>query len=298
MELTAAYASIANHGTYIEPIFYTKILDNNGKVLLSNEPETKQVLKEETAWLLTEAMRDETYIHTQYYRNENGEKAVSSSGLDMNFDGMYVAGKSGTTTDTRDIWFTGFTPYYTTTIWCGYDDNTSMKNMSTGSFHRNIWREVMRQINEGKTNIGFPMPNSIESVEICSVSGLLAVEGLCDLDPEGSTVREEYFSRETVPTEYCNHHINLTVCNESGQLAGTMCPLEQQAERVFRILPTDATGVTADTPYAIPKDYLNGNVCHIHSGGYYPEGEDLWWAGTLIMPETPADQIAPMAETE
>ena len=298
LELTAAYATIANHGTYIKPIFYTKILDNNGKVLLSNEPEKKQVLKEETAWLLTEAMRDETYIHTQYYRGENGEKTVNSSGLDMNFDGMYVAGKSGTTTKTRDVWFTGFTPYYTTTIWCGYDDGTFMEDLQTGSFHRKIWRNVMQQINAGKPNPGFPMPDTIQKLEICNISGMLAVEGLCDLDPEGTTVREEYFSIDTVPTEYCTHHINLTVCNESGQLAGLDCPIEEQVDRVFRIVPTGSECITADTPYALPRDFMNGNVCHIHSNGTYPEGEDLWWAGTLIIPEEPADEMAPHAENE
>lgn len=298
LELTAAYAAIANHGTYIEPIFYTKILDNNGKVLLSNEPVTKQVLREETAWLLTEAMRDETYIHTQYYRNADGEKPVNSSGLDMNFDGMYVAGKSGTTTKTRDIWFTGFTPYYTTTIWCGYDDSTSMEDLNTGSFHRKIWRNVMQQINAGKVNLGFPMPGSIKKVSICNLSGLLAVEGVCDLDPEGTTVREEYFSYDTAPTEYCSHHITLTVCNESGQLAGADCPLEQQAERVFRILPSGSECVTADTPYALPRDFMDGNVCHIHSGGTVPEGEDLWWAGTLIVPEETIDPTGSSELTE
>ena len=52
LELTAAYASIANGGVYTEPIFYTRILDNNGRVLLENTPETHRVVKETTAWLL------------------------------------------------------------------------------------------------------------------------------------------------------------------------------------------------------------------------------------------------------
>ncbi len=283
LELTAAYASIANGGVYTEPIFYTRILDNNGRVLLENTPETHRVVKETTAWLLADAMRDETYIHRQYYRGENGEKNVSSSGLDMNFDDMYVAGKSGTTTATKDVWFTGFTPYYTATIWCGYDNNISMGDLSTGSFHRRMWREVMQRINEGKENIGNPMPNSIVEARICSLSGRLAIDGVCDRDPEGSQVTTEYFAPCTVPTESCNCHVVVTICNESGQLAGEDCPMEQRFDRIFRILPT--MQVTADSPFGLPQDFLENNVCYIHSGGYYPEGSDLWWANSYYVPE-------------
>lgn len=282
LELTAAYAAIANGGIYTEPVFYTKILDNNGKILLTNEPTTRRVLKENTAWLLSDAMRDETYIHRQTYIGESGEIMVSSSGMDMNFGNMYVAGKSGTTTSTKDVWFTGFTPYYTATIWCGYDDASPMSNMNTGSFHRGIWRSVMEQIHEGKENIGHPKPEAIETVNICSLSGLLAVEGVCDQDPEGSTVRSEYFAPGSVPTEYCTCHTKVTICNESGQIAGPNCPADRQTERVFRILPEGSTGITADTPYALPQDFLEGNVCYLHSGGYYPEGSDFWWADTMI----------------
>lgn len=281
LELTAAYAAIANNGVYTEPVFYTRILDNNGKVLLDNQPETHRVVSENTAWLLSDAMRDETYVHGQYYRGESGEKYQVSSGLDMNFDGMYVAGKSGTTTGTKDIWFTGFTPYYTASIWCGYDDSSSMGSLGTGSFHRQIWKNVMQRINAGKENIGYPMPDSIVTADICSLSGLLAVEGVCDQDPEGSTVHSEYFTPTTVPTEYCTHHVKVTICDDSGQLAGYSCPSEKQVERVFRLLPEGSTGITADTPYALPQDFLEGNVCYIHSGGYYPEGADLWWAHSI-----------------
>lgn len=281
LELTAAYAAVANGGVYTEPIFYTKILDSNGKILLTNEPSTHRVIKESTAWLLTDAMREETYIHTQYYQ----DKLVASSGLDMNFPGMTVAGKSGTTTGTKDIWFVGYSPYYTTGIWAGYDENLEMKN--TGSFHRQIWRNVMERIHEGKSDPGFPMPDSIETAEICKLSGKLAVEGVCDHDPEGSMVYTEYFAPGTVPTEYCSHHTTVTICAESGQVAGSGCPEEKRVERVFRIVPDDTTGETSDTRYALPQDFLEGNICYLHSGGYYPEGSDLWWSGTYDL--TPVD---------
>jgi penicillin-binding protein 1A len=286
LELTAAYAAIANGGVYTEPIFYTKILDNNGKVLINNEPETHRVIRETTAWLLADAMREETAVWMQNYTGESGEKTVASSGLDMNFGDMYVAGKSGTTTSTKDIWFTGFTPYYTATIWCGYDDSSSMESLSTGSFHRKIWKEVMEQINAGKENIGYPMPSGIVEAEVCSISGKLAVEGVCENDPEGTAIVTEYFTTGTVPTEYCDKHLAVSVCSASGQAAGSQCPLDSTYTRVFRVLPDTAT--TADSYYALPQDILSGNVCYIHSGGSYPEGENLWWAGYQPSAASPA----------
>ena len=75
----------------------------------------------------------------------------------------------------------------------------------------------------------------------------------------------------------------MIICADSGQLAGEGCPYERQVERVFRIVP-EGSGPSSDTRYALPQDFLNNNVCHLHSGGYYPEGEDLWWAGTYDIP--------------
>lgn len=279
LELTAAYAAIANGGVYTEPIFYTKILDNNGKILLSNEPKTREVISEEAAWLLTDAMHEGASIHTQYYQ----DKRVSSSGLDVNITDMYTAVKSGTTTGARDIWLVGFTPYYTAAVWAGYDESITMENMHTGSFHKAIWKEVMEAIHAGKENPGFPKPSTVVSAQICRLSGKLAIEGICDNDPEDSTVREEYFAADAVPTEYCTHHVAVTICADSGQLAGESCPYERRVERVFRIVPEES-GATSDTPYALPQDFLDNNVCYIHSGGYFPEGQDLWWAGTYDIP--------------
>ncbi len=279
LELTAAYATIANGGTYIEPVFYTMFLVNIVKDLLTNEPVSSRVFSESTAWLLTSAMIDETSPHSQYYVNSSGQsKLVTNSSIQMNISDVTLAGKSGTTSNTRDLWFVGFSPYYTVGVWGGYDDATYMSSMSTASFQRLIWRDIMKELNAGKADTGFPRPESIVSARVCSKSGLLAVDGVCDCDPEGSCVVTEYFAIGTVPTEYCNVHVAYTICTESGQIAGDGCPEECRTTRVFRILPSGSTTVTPDTNYAVPSDFTNGNVCYIHSGGYYPEGSNLWWA--------------------
>ena len=101
VELCAAYASIANGGNYIKPIYYTKILDHNGNVLIENTSAERSVLKETTAWLLTNAMEDVVRYGT---------------GTACQLDNMSVAGKTGTTEGYNDLWFVGYTPYYTCAV--------------------------------------------------------------------------------------------------------------------------------------------------------------------------------------
>ena len=104
LELTAAYAAIANQGTYIKPKFYTKILDHDGNVLIDNTtPESHTVIKDTTAWLLTSAMED---------------VMTSGTGTSAYLWQFHGSGrKSGTTTSSRDALFAGYTPYYTCAVW-------------------------------------------------------------------------------------------------------------------------------------------------------------------------------------
>ena len=209
LELTAAYATIANEGTYQKPRFYTKILDHDGNVLLDNsESETHTVLKRTTAWLLTDAMQDVMTAGT-------GTAAYFGSS-------MAQAGKSGTTTDYRDAVWAGYTPYYTCVIWGGYDDNAKQYSNQV-NYPKKIWKAVMSRIHEDLPYRNFPQPDGLVEVAVCRESGLLPIPGICDADPRGSAVYVEYFAEGTEPTEQCNHHILADYCNSSGYVAGPYC---------------------------------------------------------------------------
>lgn len=184
LELTAAYAAIANKGTYIKPVFYTKVLDHNGNILLDNEPETEQVFRDSTAYLLTSAM--ESVV------NEEG-----GTGGDLRLDNMPVAGKTGTTSATRDVWFAGFTPYYTCAVWAGSDTNELLVD-ECKSFHKTLWKKIMGRIHSELPSADFEIPSNVQQATICSESGLLA--GL------GCSTRTEYFESSTIPTTRCTQH--------------------------------------------------------------------------------------------
>ncbi|PXV86300.1 penicillin-binding protein 1A [Lachnotalea glycerini] len=248
LELTAAYATIANGGTYTKPIFYTKILDHDGNVLIDNTPKTTTVIKDTTAFLLTSAMEDVVKVGT---------------GKSLNFGTMPIAGKTGTTSDYRDLWFSGFTPYYTCTVWGGYDTNDKMS--SSTSFHKVLWKNIMSRVHEGLERKEFTIPDNIETAVICKKSGKLAVTGLCDCDPRGSMAITEYFAKGTAPTEVCDTHIKLATCTLTGLPASPYCPeVTYNSDQVYIIRPTGSTGVTDDTQYELPADYSQ-NMCPIHS---------------------------------
>lgn len=245
LELTAAYATIANNGTYIKPRFYTKILDHDGNVLVDNTPQTRTVLKDTTAFLLTDAMQD---------------VVSSGTGTAVDFGSMAIAGKTGTTNNSKDVLFAGFTPYYTCVTWGGYDDNMSQSGQDT-KYARRLWRAIMSRIHEGLEYKEFTRPEGLTAATICKKSGKLAVEGLCDLDPRGSMVTTEYFTNGTVPTEYCDHHVSATICTESGMLANEYCPGTSKQTNIYI---TGGSADSADGPYLL-IDELAHSTCTIHN---------------------------------
>lgn len=250
MELTAGYAAIANNGVYNEPVLYTKIVDHNGKVLLSNEPSSEQVFKTSTAWLLTSAMQDTVNIGTATRVRFKNYK-------------MPIAGKTGTATSDYDLWFVGFTPYYTSAIWTGFDYNFSQTEKN---YHKELWRNIMEEIHstlalEYKT---WEKPDSITSAVICTKCGNLAIPGVCDQALSGNCTRTEYFAKGTAPTKYCTCHVKVSICKASGHLATPYCPADQVEDVVYLI--KEETSPTDDTPYIYPADELVES-CPIHSEG-------------------------------
>ncbi len=289
LELTGAFATIANGGIYKEPIFFTQILDHNGKILLDNEPETRRVLKDSTAFLLTDAMKD-SMIPMRKFSSGGGPTSTSTA---ARLDNMSCAGKSGTTTSNTNVWFVGFTPYYTAGVWAGYDLNQSLDaDYGETSFHKVIWKKIMSRIHDGLSDPGFTQPYSVETAVICRKSGKLAIDGVCNQDPRGDATYTEYFARGTAPKDVCDVHVAVTVCPESGQLPTSYCP--ERASRVCIKLPEgeDVSAGTDDSAYTVP------GYCTIHSGysGDMPspleiEDPGMEPAGSYI-PEGPPEETA------
>lgn len=256
-ELNAAYACIANSGTYIKPKLYTRVVDHDGNIILDNTtPQSRQVIKETTAFLLTDAMVD---------------VVTSGTGGAVNFGGMAIAGKTGTTSDYNDVWFSGFTPYYTATTWAGFDNNVKLSG-DEKNLAKKLWRAVMSKIHEDLPSESFSVPSGIVTATVCSRSGKLPIEGLCN-----GTLRTEYFAEGTVPTATCDVHYAGQICQYCNLPAYESCPFK--AEGVIELTPVEdislqSGSATSGQPAPQPTETV---------------GED----GTVTPAPTPAANMCP-----
>ncbi len=209
VEMAAAYSAFANSGVYNSPRMYVEVRDSDGNVILSNETETHVAMKETTADLMTRMLQN---------------VVSSGTGTAANFGGMSIAGKTGTTSDMRDRYFVGYTPYYCAAVWTGYKSNDKIS--ANGNPAVNMWRKVMERIHQELPNKSFNRVSSgLETVYVCADSGLLCTEA-CHADLRGDRQVAFTVVSGTAPTEYCTLHTTVDYCTEGKCLATENCPAE------------------------------------------------------------------------
>jgi len=219
LAMTAAYGAIANDGVYIEPIAYTKVVNNKGEVILENIPETHVVVSPEVASLMKDILRS-TVNPGLSYRAKLPDRL-----------GIEVAGKTGTTQANGDFWFMGFSPYYVGGIWVG-NDNVQMKLSGDSGATARLWSGIMTPIHEGLAPAKFDLSKNLVPVKVCSQSGKIPTD-LCAHDQRGSQIITEYFIPGTQPTETCDVHVKALVCSSSNMLKSQFCPDNLTVEKVF-----------------------------------------------------------------
>lgn len=144
LEMALAYAVFPNGGVHNTAVCYTDVTDGAGKVLLKGESKTSKVLDEGVAWIMTDLL-----------------KSVVSNGIAGNasISGVQVGGKTGTTNDTYDVWFDGFTPDYSAALWIGTDLNVEMNGSSSQAAA--LWSRIMRQIDGIRDGEYLEMPSNV-----------------------------------------------------------------------------------------------------------------------------------------
>ena len=209
LDIAAAYGAIANQGVWKEPVFYTKAQDRFQKNVLRTEHRDRPVVRDTTAWLLTQAMQDSV---------KSG--SCSLAGLDH----MYSAAQRSGRNDGGFAWYAGYTPYYTCVVWSGYDDSGETADEKKSM---TIWYNVMTEIHSGLEEKPFQKPEGIQSEQICTLSGQQAVSGVC---PDTAV---EYYTYGTQPSGACERHETALICTETGLLAGEGCPEDLVEKRTY-----------------------------------------------------------------
>jgi len=185
-ELTEAYAVFANHGTKLGPVSILSITDSSGQVLYMNDSLPEQVMKPETAYLITYLLKGVIERGTGWKARELGRPA---------------AGKTGTTNDYRDAWFIGYTPNLVAGVWVGYDDQESIGPKETGARAAlPIWLEFMKKATAEQPAEDFSLPDGIIFKQIDPKTGLLSTEK-CKV-----SIREAYLPG-TEPHQYCDESV-------------------------------------------------------------------------------------------
>lgn len=220
LEMAGAFSAIANLGVYIEPIAFTKIVDQNGNTVIDKESaQTKnRVFSQSTAWQVASMMRD-----------------VATGGIASRVavSGQTVYGKTGTNSESRGVFFAGFTGYYTCCVWIGSDAYKPLQSNAQGSQYAGpLFSAVMNALHQGKPNKAFsdvkPETIGVQEVEYCDVSGNLASPSCLD-------THTDYGAPSKMQT--CDMHKTVEICTDSGNLATDKCPQAKRQTKSAALIP-------------------------------------------------------------
>ncbi|HHU62962.1 MAG TPA: PBP1A family penicillin-binding protein [Clostridiales bacterium] len=260
LELAGAFSTIANKGVYQQPITFTRVEDKDGKVILDKTDQIKRVVMKETSAFMLNSMLEDV--------------VNSGTGTNVKFGKMPLAGKTGTNEKVKGVLFAGYSPYYTSIVWIGHDDNESLPRNATGGRTAGLlWRNIMKPIHEGLEPIKIyeGVPEGIVRVSVCSKSGKLPT----DLCSQAGHVVTDYFLTGTVPREKCDYHIKYSICSESGKTPGEFCPEESIVSRVFVKRPSNSPYFTQlsaeqrklvrDYDEQLPETATDKGICDVHT---------------------------------
>ena len=291
IEMAMAYGALGNGGVYLSPITFKGIFDSEHNALYDGKRNQvqRQVFSPATAWLIVDMMKD---------------VVSKGTGTAARISGQTVAGKTGTNSDQKGVFFAGMTGWYCGTVWIGHDNYKSLASKTTGgNSAAALWQTFMSRIHREKGHpnqdilSGSAEEYGLVRVTTCKYSGRLATDA-CQHDG----VESGWWPRASVPTEYCNMHIQQSVCVDSGMVAGPYCTNTETrgvislplGHPLTQFLNTEYQSVL--TKY-LGTSILSGAVCTWHTAPaattpepwyYDPGAVDDPWAETQE-PDGPTD---------
>lgn len=281
VEMAVAFGVLGNGGIYQSPLSFLAILDDDNQVIYDShqQQQRREVFKSSTAWLTIDMLKD----------------AVSKgTGKAAGIRGQTVAGKTGTNSDQKGVFFTGLTGWYAGAVWIGHDNYKSLSSKTTGgNSAAKLWKAFMEAIHTAK---GLPNQDIIKSspeecglvrVTTCAVSGQLATDA-CRNDAMQYGTVTDWWPAETAPRDNCQLHIAATICTATNMLAGEYCPAEMRATRGLVVLPSGhPLQPLLNTQYAsVISDYL-GPYAPIHFTADQNVNTALLSAATCTLHQTP-----------
>ncbi len=252
LSMSAAYGVFGNNGMYTEPRLYTKVVDRRGVTILESKVVTRKVLSPQANYIMYDLLRG---------------PVTSGTATSARLGAMPAAGKTGTTGDKKELWFSGLTPYYSGAVWIGHDKPESFGRGISSGTSAAIWAKIMTAAHKDLPVKQIERPSGIISVNICKESGKLPTD-LCSKDPEGNQVYSELFIAGTQPTTLCDVHVEATINKANGKIATENTPKDLLEKRVYikrdytpsvklddayKVLPTELDDTKAAPPVQNPN---------------------------------------------
>jgi penicillin-binding protein 1C len=222
LELSTAYAALANDGDYTGDYSILEIHDADGNLLYVQEKDSPvQVFDPRVAWLISDILSDDEARSTGFGPN-------STLKLDRP-----AATKTGTTTNFHDNWTIGYTPDLLVGVWVGNSGHEAMHNVTGLTGAAPIWHEVMRSLLQGRPERPFQLPEGLIQVEVCDLSGLLPASAC-------PHTRTEWFIAGTEPTQTDTFHQQIWIDMLTNSLADDSTPGERRKSVIVLDLPVEA----------------------------------------------------------
>lgn len=244
LQMSAAYGTFGNNGIYTSPILYTKVVDKTGKVLLENKAATRKVLSPQSAYIMYDLLKGPV-------KDPGGTAGRADDAM----GNMPIAGKTGSSSDFKDLWFCGLTPYYSGAVWIGDDKQASLSGTGIGSgTSAQILGQIMAVAHKELEVTDLAQPQGIVKATVCKDSGLLPSE-LCTHDPRGSRLVTTYFTEDTVPTKMCDIHVEAGINKNNGKLATANTPAHLIIKKIFIKRDYKPSVTLQDQAYVLPTEY-------------------------------------------
>ena len=247
IEMAVAFGVLGNGGVYQSPITFLGIADSSKNIIYDAHAsqERRQVFKASTAWLTVDMLKD---------------VVSSGTGTAAKISGQTVAGKTGTNSDQKGVFFAGMTGWYVGTVWIGHDNYKALSSKTTGgNSAAKLWKAFMSPIHQGLANRdimeGSASDYGLVRVTTCKVSGQLATEA-CRSDAMDYGTVTDYWPADSVPTVECQMHYTLSICATSGMLASAYCPTVSSRGVVILPLGHPLYGFIGTQYDSVLSDYL------------------------------------------
>ena len=292
-EAAAAFATFPRNGAFTPATTIVEIRDSSNRTIIDNSHNTTYVIEARTA----------------YYINSILTNAVATgTGTPARLTGQTAAGKTGTTNNRYNLWFNGYTPYYTASVWTGFPNDEKISSQTNPSAI--LWKKVMEIIHEGLENRGYDVPGELSTYQVCLDCGKQATAN-CANDIRGSRTQSFRLLTGDGPTEPCTCHVPVRICTDSPILkadgtpsgyyhkAGEFCP--EESVRTVTVVDYDRELATPSVSVGDQKALLSSfeavALCDVHTTEQPPDwGDDPFESGDPWVSDPPPVVTPPYVE--